>query len=259
MKEIVWRFIQKLLFLSKPSVRYCVDHRLLPRVLAKTPSKVLRELLFLPSSSQTTQLNQDIFALLVNHFKTGYFVEIGANDGFTLSNTFYLEEHFGWSGLLVEANPKYADSLSRRKHATIINKAIGDETCVAQFVDAGLHGGLTKWLDTLHAHHTDQAPVINVPCITLKQMFDDAHVPKVIDFLSVDVEGGEITIVRQLIQNERRVRCGCIEANDRKDDIAMIKHLLENAGYKIVWEGMIMQDVYFVDPTLCARESGNDS
>jgi FkbM family methyltransferase len=250
MKESLWRFIVKLPFLSKPSVRYCVDHHILPGVFTKTPSAVLRELLFLPRSSQITQLNQDIFALLVNQFKPGYYIEIGANDGFTLSNTVYLEEHFGWSGLLAEANPKYADSLARRRHATIINKAIADEAGVAQFSDAGLHGGLTKWLDTLHACHTDQANRISVPCITLKQMFDDACVPTVIDFLSVDVEGGEVPIVRQLVQNERRVRCGCIEVNERENDIAVIKSLLGNANYKIVWDGLTEQDIFFADPKL---------
>ena len=253
MKNILWRYILKLSFLSKPSVKYCVDHGLLPKVLTNTPSKALRELLFLPPSSQITQLNQDIFALVVNQFKPGYYIEIGANDGFTLSNTLYLEEHFGWSGLLAEANPKYADSLSRRKRAIIINKAIADEAGVAQFTDAGLHGGLTKLLDTLHAHHTDHAPRISVPCITLQQLFDDVSVPAVIDFISIDVEGGEYPIVRQLVQNERRVRCGCIEVNQRKNDINMMKSLLENAGYKIVWEGLTGHDVYFVDPKLCSR------
>lgn len=252
MKEIVWRFILKLTCLSKPSVRYCIDHRLLPRVLTGTPSEKLRELLFLPVASQTTQLNQDIFALLVNQFKPGYYIEIGANDGFTLSNTLYLEEHFGWSGLLAEANPKYADSLARRKHATIINKAIADEAGFEQFTDAGLHGGLTKWLDALHACHTDQALRISVPCITLKQMFDEVRVPEVIDFFSVDVEGGELPIVRQLVQNERRVRCGCIEVNQRENDFDMMKGLLERSDYKIAWEGLTGHDIYFTDPKLCS-------
>jgi len=188
----------------------------------------------------------------MNHFKPGYYIEIGANDGFTLSNTLYLEEHFGWSGLLVDANPKYQESLSQRKRATIINKAIGETSCVVQFVDAGLHGGVKKSLDPLHAHHTDQCPVISVPCVTLQQMFNDADVPQVIDFLSIDVEGGEIPIVRQLVQNTRRVRCGCIEANDRKDDIVIIKQLLNHAGYKIMWEDMTGQDVFFADPKICS-------
>ena len=43
------------------------------------------------------------------------FVELGAFDGITLSNTVMLERCFGWTGLLIEGNPtKYAE-LSRAK------------------------------------------------------------------------------------------------------------------------------------------------
>ena len=244
----------KLPFLSKPSLKYCVDKCLLPRVITATPSEILREMLFLPSSSQTTQLNQDIFALIVNRFKPGYFIEIGANDGFTLSNTLYLENHFGWSGVLVEANPRYLDSLIRRKNATVINKAIAGEAGVAQFADAGLYGGLINCLDTLHEHHTGQAPLINVPCITLQQMFDEVCAPVIIDFLSIDVEGGEIPIISQLVKNHRRVRCGCVEVNQRESDIILIKALLENADYSIAWNGQTGSDIYFADPKLCSGE-----
>ena len=37
--------------------------------------------------------------------KEGFFVECGALDGETRSNTLYFERHLNWSGLLVEADP----------------------------------------------------------------------------------------------------------------------------------------------------------
>ena len=42
-------------------------------------------------------------------FRNGIFVEAGANDGFTQSNTYYLERFLGWSGLLVEAIPSLCE------------------------------------------------------------------------------------------------------------------------------------------------------
>jgi len=47
----------------------------------------------------SSDLNQDLFSLIVNGFKTrGFFVEIGAGDGFRGSNTLMLEMFFNWGG-----------------------------------------------------------------------------------------------------------------------------------------------------------------
>lgn len=45
----------------------------------------------------------------------GTFVEAGAHDGFTQSNTYWLERHGGWSGLLVEPVPSLARRAARRR------------------------------------------------------------------------------------------------------------------------------------------------
>jgi FkbM family methyltransferase len=187
----------------------------------------------------------------VNQFQPGYFIEIGANDGFTFSNTVYLEEHYGWTGVLVEANTKYANSLSKRKKSLIVNQAISDQSGVSEFIDGGLYGGLTHSLDQTHSRYTNNAPTITVPCITLEEMFHLAQSPKVIDFLSIDVEGGEIPIARQFISSDRRVRCGCIEVNYRNDDITELDNILEKAGYMVVWRGFTGHDIFFIDPKLC--------
>lgn len=254
-RTALWRLLVRLAIFKKPSVKYCVAHDLLPRIITIIPGNTLREMLFLPRSAQVAQLNQDVFALLVNRFRSGYFIEIGANDGFTLSNTHYLEEHFEWSGVLIEANPKYADSLALRKKSRIVNKAISDVAGTTQFVDAGLFGGIENGLDSRHSQYTGPATRITVACATLDDVLDDVCAPSIIDFLSIDVEGGEPPIVRQLVKNKRRVRCGCVEVNDRKNDIAEISSLLNNSGYKVVWEGMTGNDLYFVDPKLLLPSS----
>jgi hypothetical protein len=60
-----------------------------------------KKILFLRDSK--SQLGQDIFALFTSNFKTGgTFLEIGAADGITLSNSYILEKYFGWTGVLCE-------------------------------------------------------------------------------------------------------------------------------------------------------------
>ncbi len=207
----------------------------------------MREIFNLPSSEHQTQLNQDIFALLMNRFRTGFFLEIGANDGFTLSNTVYLEDNFGWKGILVEANKKYMPSLLERTNSVVVNKAVSSQDGKAEFVDAGLYGGLKDSLDDSHYVYTKDAECVTVDCMGLQEILDANEAPKLIDFVSIDVEGGEVPIVEQMISVSQRFRCGCIEYNNRTDDYRRIVALLETAGYKVIWRKQTEQDLFFVD------------
>lgn len=233
--------------LRKASVGYCAHNGLLPEVLVRTPSNSLREMFGLPFNKQTSQLNQDVFALLVNKFQQGFFVEIGANDGFNLSNTIYLEECFGWRGILIEANPAYLSELSKRK-ATVVNKAVAASDGVFEFIDAGLYGGVASTIDPVHAVHTDNANKIKVQATTLDKILRENKAPRNINFISIDVEGGELPIVEQMCAlTEYRFLSGCIEHNFRRKEYDAFKALLNAAGYKVVWEGQTLHDLYFVD------------
>ena len=41
------------------------------------------------------------------NYKNGFFIEMGANDGFTQSNTYFLEKKYNWYGLLIEPSEKF--------------------------------------------------------------------------------------------------------------------------------------------------------
>ncbi|WP_413431189.1 FkbM family methyltransferase [Crateriforma spongiae] len=248
-RKALWKAVRKNRVFQKPSVRYCSDNLLLPSVFVGSGSAELRETLFLPASEYSTQLNQDIFALLVNRFKRGYFVEIGANDGYTLSNTVYLEKKFGWDGLLIEPNPRYANSLHTRR-ASVAMKAVSDRNCTVSFVDAGLYGGITDSLDQTHQSHTSSAPIIDVEADTIERIFESNQVPARIDYLSLDVEGGEMPIIRQLFSGNRRISCGTIELNSRESDIAEVKELFASQRYELVWVCQTAFDCFFIDSDL---------
>ena len=54
-----------------------------------------------------SQSGQDHFidTFVLNRKTNGVFVDVGANDGVNLSNSYYFEEKRGWTGLCVEPNP----------------------------------------------------------------------------------------------------------------------------------------------------------
>ncbi len=235
---------------KRTSISYCVNNNLLPELLVRTPSHKLRENFNLPYSEHSSQLNQDIFALLINRFQPGFFVEIGANDGYTLSNSIYLESCFNWQGILIEANPKYLDSLNQRKQSIIVNKAVASKKGKKEFIDAGLFGGLKESLDPLHQNYTNQQPVFSVECEPLYEILKACDAPQCIDFVSLDVEGGECAIVEQMVKGPYRFKCGCIEHNNRRKDYDSISSMLNSANYKIIWKGQTSQDLFFIDATL---------
>jgi FkbM family methyltransferase len=231
-------------------VAYCVANELLPEVLCKMSSESARKILNLPESVRRTQLNQDLLAVIFTGRGAGYFVEIGANDGFTLSNTVYLEEALHWKGLLVEANIDYLDSLKRRKNAVVSNVAVAEYAGIMEFVSAGLFGGLSAYLGNEHAQITNAATKSEVRCDVLKAILDAQGVPEVVDFISLDIEGAELQVVRQFSKSGRRFRCGAIEHNYRQPDYDEMCNLLEADGYCIVWRGRTGHDLFFIDPNM---------
>ena len=85
-------------------------------------------------SQAKSQLNQDIFAIIENNFKTeGFFVEFGATNGIDLSNTFLLEKVFNWSGILAEPGIQWHENLKANRRASIETDCVWSET--GKFLD----------------------------------------------------------------------------------------------------------------------------
>src|SRR3712207_3542273 len=87
----------------------------------------------------------------------GFFVEAGANDGYTQSNTYWLERFRGWRGVLVEPMAAYLPEIrANRPAATVVHAALvaddyeGDSVHMT-FGDlmstvGGLHDDAGEWV-----------------------------------------------------------------------------------------------------------------
>ena len=248
-KRHVKSVFQRLPF-RRPCAYFVTANELFPQIFVETDSHVLRNMLLLPADTSKTQLNQDIFALLVNKFEKGFFLEIGANDGYNLSNTLYLENCFGWDGLLIEANPRYTDSLMKRKARHVLI-AVADKDCEVNFYDADLYGGISSKMCQSHSGKYLQSALIKVSGKKLESILIDSMAPSYIDFVSIDIEGAEIDVINQICESSAyRFGCGCVEYNGRINDYNAMKHKLASAGYIVVWEGKSGHDLFFIDHDL---------
>jgi hypothetical protein len=83
-----------------------------------------------------SQYGQDKFAheKFFNNKKDGIFVDIGAHDGISYSNTYFFEKHLEWQGICIEPLPKVFEDLTTNRNCICINGCIADTTQQKKFL-----------------------------------------------------------------------------------------------------------------------------
>lgn len=178
-----------------------------------------------------SQLGQDLFALAANGFKrNGYFVEIGASDGLSLSNSWLLEKHFGWRGILVEpSNHPRTARLSDRSARTVKKAVWGETGQLLDFKEVGDYSTLVVADTKRDTPFKERVYVVET--ISPVDLLATNGVPKTIDFLSLDVEGAELEILRHFPFDEWKVLSIAVEHNFETSKKEAIDQLLRSKGY----------------------------
>lgn len=91
---------------------------------------------------QPIKVNEEIFK---NRIANGFFIEAGAHDGVSFSNTLFYELKQNWTGLLVEANPDlYQDLLKQKRKAWLAGTCLSTKKKpeIVDFDAAGMLGGI---------------------------------------------------------------------------------------------------------------------
>lgn len=154
----------------------------------------------------------------------GFFVEAGANDGFTQSNTYWLERFRGWSGILVDPMEEYARACrDERPNARVVQAGLvsddfeGDEIEMVfgdlMSAPAGSHPDDDAWVQPGLALGWRDPYRATVPARTLSSILEDAGSPAV-DLLSLDVEGYEPEVLGGLDLNRHAPRWILVEMHD---------------------------------------------
>lgn len=187
----------------------------------------------------------------------GYFVELGANDGLTQSNTYYFEKFKGWRGVLVEPVPSlFQECFQNRPGSKVFCSACVAADYNKDFVEIS-YGGLMSVSSGLQSNGVNFADHLSrskaylkkgdVPYTfgakarTLTAILDEASAPMTIDFLSLDVEGVELEVLRGLDLKKYKVTNLLIETH-RPEPVA---DYLLGFGYSLA-ESLSHHDYLYV-------------
>ena len=158
----------------------------------------------------------------------GIFVECGANNGITQSNTYHLELYYGWTGLLVEAIPERAKICKENRPDCIVeNYALVSSEYIHKEIELtyykqkqgmmSLVEGAKRGVE--YAEHCRKAGAQwenqRVPTTTLSKLLDKHNMDSV-DFFSLDVEGYEAEVLKGLDFERHRPEFILVEQNDDK-------------------------------------------
>ena len=203
------------------------------------------------------QCFQDIAALYFSLKKqNGYFVEVGTGNGELLSNTFMLEKHFGWQGILFEPDRRFHDSIGQIRSAKLDERPVYScDDKVLQFLEVTRAGELS----TLSEFRREDGrfrfgSMREVKTTSLNSAFSFHNAPKTIDYISIDTEGSEMEVLQGLDFNKYKVGFVTIEHNFVPGKKEALAAYLAPFGFKPVLAEFSCQDVWLVNESRLRSE-----
>ena len=201
-------------------------------------------------------------------------VEIGANDGVHMSNSWFFEKHLGWKGMCVEANPVvYRRLQANRPGCMHVNALVGptptgeppqlpflafhrpegvDKQNTARDWETGLAG--VESTDAPHKEICSLAAAqafakrtgllverTALPVIPFATLFEQHGIRRV-DFMSVDVEGAEFRVLSSIDFRRVWIRMIATETTD-----ANVTALLRRKGFRDINVAFALGDHLWVN------------
>ena len=241
-KEAIARVLLALGYSIMPKTK----KTLIQRVWGSTLSSSVKRTMLGHSKSQ---LGQDILALTVAGVeRPGFFVEFGAADGGALSNSYLLEKHFGWRGILAEPARVWHKDLVKNRSCFIEKSCVWSQSgSILNFneVDAPEISTIAQFNGVdMHSNSRKNGVEYKVSTISLNNLLEKYNAPVDIDFLSIDTEGSEFEILNAFDFSKYNFKIICCEHNHtpmREN----IYSLLKRHGYIRKYEAHSMMDDWF--------------
>lgn len=192
-----------------------------------------------PAYTYTSQAGQDaVIDQILKHKRGGSFVDVGGFDGVTGSNTLFFEAQRKWTGLLVEPVPANLEKAASQRRCPCLPFAVSDKDGDAAFLE--VQEGYTQMSGLIDSYDPDllnqvrddsrhKETTITVQTRRLSTILreNDLMHP---DFISLDIEGGEVACLSDFPFADHNVQVWSIENNTGTSEITQI---MRDNGYDL--------------------------
>ncbi len=209
-----------------------------------------------------SQFNQATYLLKFLNYKSGFFIEAGANDGVSMSNTYLYEFFLNWKGLLVEPNKnRYIKCKENRPNSIVENVALVSSEYQKEFIRGSFEGDTNSMTarvidfrqEVFNKNyfkeillHLRQRKIVKVKASTLDNLLAKHNV-KEIDLLYLDTEEYELPILKGINLDKTRPKFIVVEIFPSEKSFNSIKeHLTEN-NYEFIERIPNTDDYIFKD------------
>lgn len=185
--------------------------------------------------------------------KEGIFVDVGAYDGITWSNSLALEKYFDWKGICIEPIPLVYEKLRLIRSATCVNSAISNFDDSTEFIHvsgyAEMLSGISCTMNEAHllriekeiSQHGGTKSSIPLRVERLQSILDRELINQV-DYLSIDVECGELNVLKGIDWGKTQIKLISCEVNEYSSGDG-ISQLLKSLNYKYL--GRVCGDEFY--------------
>ncbi|MGE0932113.1 FkbM family methyltransferase [Peijinzhouia sedimentorum] len=192
-------------------------------------------------SKYYSQKGQDrlVHSLFFANTKNGFFLDIGAHDGVSFSNTFFFETHLNWKGICVEPIPEVYQKLVKNRNCIYVNACIDSKNGTLKFTRVKGYGemlsGISDKYDQKHKERINKTlkqfggeiEEFEVNSVTVMSLVEKYNLDR-IDLMNVDTEGNEWPIIQTFPFDILKPKVILVENNYNDNNI---KNFLVEKGY----------------------------
>lgn len=155
---------------------------------------------------------------------------MGGNDPVYINNTYFFEKNRNWTGLAFEPMPEANEKWKKERKVECLPYAIGSEEKSVEFCeyDEDYMSGLAEKVN----YEGKVKKKYTVQMRRLDTILREKGITYV-DFMSLDVEGAELEVLKSIDFNEVYIYCIVLENEWGEEKEEAIRKFLVNAGFKM--------------------------